>query len=199
VGGRNVVSLLLLGQSCAKTDALTEAASSIAQVYFPDSASLNDADVDHIGELSIVGQYALADEMVHYVELNDGRAFYFQSRKEPADPVHHLDQFSLGFEHLASRLPGFVTSAVRGIWYDDKHSSYLWRVDLSYGVGFSPDIRILRDRLSEVLVEPGELGGQFHDFEFRSVAADETAPETPRTQYESDLQLFANWPDEPPE
>ncbi len=179
---------------------LREAASGVAQVYFPLPAAAEVSSAqDETGELKIVGQYTLAEGMVHYLELSDGRALYFQTRKEPADPEDHLDEFTLGFEHLATRLPAYVTSAVRGVWYDDKHSSYLWRVDLSYGPGFSPDIKILRDRLSEVLVAAGDWGGQFHDFEFRSVPQEAMGPVTPRTQYENELQLFGRWPDEEPE
>jgi hypothetical protein len=174
---------------------LREAAQPVAQVYFPDRVAAAPRS-DQQAKLSVVSDYSIAEGMVHYVELSDGRSFYFQSRKEPVDPEHHLAQFSVGFEHLASRLPGFMTNAVRGIWYDDKHSSYLWRVDLAYDSGFSPNIRILSDRLSEVLVEPGDLGGQFHDFEFRSVPRTKMEPQTPRTPYESKLQLFGSWPDE---
>lgn len=179
---------------------LRESAGSVSEVYFPAVGSTFSAAQSEQGEdLKITGRHTFSDGMVHYLELSDGRSFYFQTRKEPQDPEHHLGDFEVGFEHLASRLPGYVTSAVRGVWFDDKHSSYTWRVDLSYDEGFSPDIKILRDRLSEVLTHPGDFGGLFHDFEFRTVSETAIDPITPRSQYEDELQLFGRWPDEEPE
>lgn len=173
---------------------LRESAGSVSEVYFPLVGLTTEGGQG--GPLRITDCHVFSDEMAQYLEFSDGRAFYFQTRKEPEDAKTHLGDFEVGFEHLASRLPRFSTSAVRGVWFDDKHSSYIWRVDLAYGEGSSPDVKILGDRLSEVLAHPGDFGGLFHQFEFRTVSQDAIDPVTPRSQYESELQLFGRWPDE---
>ena len=182
---------------------LREAAAPVAQAFF--SRRLEGAEEEHASEehlrLQIVEQHVLRDGMSYYLVLNDGRAFYFESRKEPQDPSVHLDDFELAFDHLAVRLPlALVTTAVRGVYYDDKHSSYTWRVDVAFQEGVERfDIEGVGDRLSGVLVHSGNWGGQWHEFGFRVVDADAISPVTPRLDDEQRLQLFAKWPDEPPQ
>jgi len=168
---------------------LRDASSSVVETYFGTSA---EADLFAIAESE-----SAAEGMVHYVSLADGRSFYFQTRKEPRDPAGHLEDFEAGFDRLRSRLPSFASFAVRGIWYDDKHGSYDWQVDLGVQ-GINPDLGALRERLSGVLAVSGELGGQWHEFEFRLVQDDQVAPGTARVDKPDALQLLSYWPDGSP-
>lgn len=161
----------------------------VAESYFGTSAGVD--------RLIISESEDAADGMIHYVSFADGRSFYFQTRKEPANPEGHLEDFEVGFDRLRSRLPGFASFAVRGVWYDDKHGSYDWRVDLAVQ-GFNPDLSALRERLSGVLAVPGAPGGQWHEFEFRLLRGGHIDQGTPKVDNPDELRLFSSWPDESP-
>jgi aminopeptidase C len=80
------------------------------------------------------------------------------------------------------------------VFYDDKHSSYSWRVDV---IPPSPeedlDARILQERLSRVLGAPGQWGGQWHDFEIRLQPQGVLSSCTRRSNNEAELSLLGGW------
>jgi Restriction endonuclease len=133
-------------------------------------------------------------ECLSYIE-GPGVAFYFETRGRggPDDGSSHGSEFALAWEHLLTEIP-HLRWAMRGVFYDDQHGSYSWRVDIIPSSSEQNlDIEVLQERLSRVLVRSGGWGGRWHDFEVRLQTQSALPLITPRSGNETDLSLFSGW------
>jgi hypothetical protein len=111
------------------------------------------------------------DPHLHVITTNED-VFYLgvRNREGTDDGTGHEALFELGLDHLRKHLPAFSTYKVRGLWYDDKHSDYTWYVDVFHPPKQQVDVKVLENKVSQVIVFPGEDMGQFHWFRFRAYA-----------------------------
>ncbi|MGH2880887.1 MAG: restriction endonuclease [Solirubrobacteraceae bacterium] len=179
-------------------------ATQVRTTYFPNiaSAAVTSTGRDSLGaptstpDFSELRSTATAQQRLSYIE-GPGIAFYFETRGREGsdDGLSHGDAFALAWEHLLAELP-HLQWAIRGVFYDDKHSSYSWRVDvIPTSSEQYPDARVLQERLSRVLVRSGRWGGQWHDFEIRRQRQGVLSLITPRSANEADLSLLIGWED----
>ncbi len=174
-------------------------ATQVRAAYFPNTASTSGgsgaAGVRVVApDFSALSSKPTAREMLSYIE-GPGIAFYFETRgrEGPDDGLQHDGEFELAWEHLLAEIP-HLRWALRGVFYDDKHCSYSWRVDVtapSFDQEF--DAKVLQERISRVLVRPGGWGGQWHDFELRVRTTTGLTWITPRSANEAQLSLLSGW------
>jgi hypothetical protein len=176
-------------------------ATPVRSTYFPNVASQSAGDGVALAstappDFSALRSLSTAREHLSYIE-GLGIAFYFETRgrEGPDDGSSHGSEFELAWDHLLAEIP-HLRWALRGVFYDDKHSSYSWRVDvIPPSSERDLDAKVLQERLSRVLVRSGGWGGHWHDFEIRLQKQSSLPSVTPRSRNEVDLSLLGGWED----
>jgi hypothetical protein len=174
-------------------------ATSVRSTYFPKAALSSTGDATTptstaAPDFSSLRSVSTARAYLSYIEGPE-IAFYFETRGRdgPDDGSSHGSEFELAWEHLHTEI-NHLRWALRGVFYDDRHSSYSWRIDvIPPSSEWSPDTSVLQERLSRVLVKPGGWGGQWHDFEIRLRKQSVLPSITPRSRSEASLSLLSGW------